>query len=282
MKHLAWAIVLALSVFTGEISSARANATLTLVGGDIISGNQSPTINNFGVAGTVQGLAAGSYSFSLTRTPYSFTTQNLQLGIGGVYWSNFGQPHTAFINNVPTAFSISGIIPNGVECGEYETVKLDILNSLGQVVISKTITIKNPTHQAPLPNFKINGVSAVPPSATVIDNYPASSITLSYTGNGVVTSYRLYLTKASSNGTPSSPGSDSSWHSGPVPATVNLRSLAGGSFGPNQLVTNPGYYLVTMEAQGGICAIVGAAPHVALIMTRNNLVHVPSGDQKKK
>lgn len=273
-------MILALPIFVAKVSPVWATPSLTLVGGDTIYGTQM-AINNFGVAGTIQGLAAGDYTFSLTRTPHNFTTQNLQLSVGGIYWSNYGSPHIAFINNTPTAFSISGIIPYGVECAEYETILLKIINSLGQVVISKTVTILNPTHQAPLPNFKINGSSAVPPNAIVINNDLApSTITLTYTGTGTVTSYRLYLTKASANGIPGSPGSDSSWHSGPVPTTINLRALTGGSFGANQLRTSPGYYLVTMETTGGVCAIIGSSPHVALILTKNKIYHITPGDRK--
>src|SRR5437868_3523703 len=112
MKCFILSMTLAVSMFMTETS--RADASLTLVGGNTISGNQMMP-NNFGVAGTIQGLSAGTYSFYLIRTPHNFTTQNLQLGVGGNYWSNFGSPHIAVIGNTATSFSISGIIPYGVE-----------------------------------------------------------------------------------------------------------------------------------------------------------------------
>jgi hypothetical protein len=243
MKYLILAITLAASMLMTEASRA---ASLTLVGGNVISGNQL-SINNFGVSGTIQGLSAGYYSFALLRTPHNFTTQNLQLGVNLNYWSNFGSPYVTFIGNTPATFSISGIIPFGVECGEYETVLLNIYNTLGQVVISNTIKILNPTHQAPLTNFKINGNGASSPNVITFynDNVP-NNITLSYTGTGLVTRYRLYIQKASSNGVPVGPGSDSSWHNGSVPATIDLRAVAGGSFFANQLSTYPGYYSVKL------------------------------------
>ena len=286
MKHLIRAMMLALAIFMAGVSSAMADASLTLVGGNTIYGNQLNP-NDFGVAGTIDGLAAGTYYFSLIRTPHSFTTVNLQLSVGGIFWSNFGASHSAFIDNVPTAFSISGIIPYGVECGEYEAVKLKIYNVASQVVISNDLIIMNPTLQAPLPNFKINGNAATSPSVIFINNSIPPNITtniiLSYTGTGpVVSSYRLYLTKASSTGVPISGGatSDASWHTGPVPTSINVRSLGGGSFGPNQLIASPGYYLITLEARGGVCAYVGAAPHKALIRTKNNSIIYDNNKKK--
>lgn len=275
VKHLAWAMVLALAIVMADVSPVRADASLILVGGNTIYGNQLP-LNNFGVAGTIQGLAAGYYNFALTRTAHHFTTSNLQLSVGAIMWSNFGSQHTAFIDNVPTAFGISGIIPYGPECGEYETVKLDIYNNIGQQVISNTLTITNlmdPTHQAPSPNFNINGNGAVPPSAIVINNdLIPNNITLNYTGIGTVARYRLYLTNTSAIGVPipGGAGSDASWHNGPVPTIINVRSLAGGSFGLNQLKTHPGYYLITMETQGSGCEIINMSPpHKVLIKTVN-------------
>lgn len=275
MKHLVRAMMLALAIFIAGVSSALADASLTLVGGNTIYGNQL-TPNDFGVAGTIDGLAAGTYTFSLIRTPHNFTTVNLQLSVGGIFWSNFGASHSAFIDSVPTAFSISGIIPYGVECGEYEAVKLKIYNVSSQVVILNDLIIMNPTHQAPVPNFKVNGNAAISPSVIFINNSLTPNIILGYTGTGsVVSSYRLYLSKASYTGVPISGGatSDASWHTGPVPTSINIRSLGGGSFGSNQLIASPGYYLITLETQGGVCAYVGAAPHKALIRTKNGIIY---------
>jgi hypothetical protein len=269
MKYLARVIMLLPAALVFNASPVMADASLTLVGGNTIYGSQL-AINNFGVAGTIQGLAAGTYSFALVRTPHLFTTVNLQLGVGGFYWSNFGSPHFMYIGNTPTSFSISGIIPNA-ECGEYEAVKLGIYNTAGQLVISNNLTIMNPTHPAPVVNFKINGSSAVSPNAITINN--ASNITLTYTGSGTVTSYRLYAVKASADGSYSvGPYSDTSWHTGPVPTTVNIRALGGGSFVPNQMIVHPGYYAVKLETEGTWCAYVGSAPRIALIRTENSLV----------
>ena len=275
MKLRAFAIMIALVMVMSTFSSVRADASLTIIGGDIINGNQMNP-NNFGVAGTIDGLAAGNYFIAFIRTPHNFTTQNLQAGVSGVFWTNFGSPHSQFINSGPHAFALSGIIPYGVECAEYEQIEIVVRNSAAQVVLSKIIKILNPTHQAPLPNFKINGNGAISPSAIVINNSTTPNITLNYTGTGTVTSYRLYLSKASANGVPisgsGSAGSDASWHNGAVPTSINIRSLAGGSFVLNQLTIHPGYYLITLETQGGVCAYVGSAPHNALIMTKNTIV----------
>ena len=276
MKLRAFAIMIALVMVMSTISSVRAAASLTIVGGDIINGSQMNP-NNFVVPGTIDGLAAGIYFIAFIHTPHQFTTQNLQAGVSGVFWTDNGSPHSQLIiDNGPHAFELSGIIPYGTECGEYDQIEIVVRNSAAQVVLSKTIKILNPTHQAPLPNFKINGNGAISPNAIIINNSTTPNITLNYTGTGTVTSYRLYLSKASANGVPISgtghASSDASWHNGAVPTSIDLRSLTGGSFVPNQLTVHPGYYLITMETQGGVCAYIGSAPHMALIMTKNTIV----------
>lgn len=274
MKNQARSMLMSLALFMVAVSPASADASLTLVGGNTIYGGQTGPVNDFGVAGTIQGLATGDYSFSFTRTPHNFTTQNLQVTANGSFWSNLGSPHITFLYNTPNNFSISGIVPYGVECGEYEDVIIKIYNSAGQLVISNPVTIQNPTHQAPLTNFKINNSSAQPPTAIVVSNTFSPAITLTYTGTGTVTTYRVYLFKAYANGAPvpGGPTSDTSWHNGPVPATINVRNLGGGTFVANQLAVAPGYYGIKMETQGGICAYVGAASRSALILTTTRLI----------
>lgn len=281
MTFLVRPAVLSLAIFLVAASSARGQASLTLVGGYTISGSQAVSINAFGIAGHIQGLAAGYYSFSFVRTPHNFTTQNLQIAGNGWIWSNFGAPYIAYLTNGQNHFSITGIIPYGVECGEYEDLVFKAFNSAGQLVISQPIRILNPTHQAPVTNFKINNSSAQPPAAIGVSNTFASAITLTYTGSGTVTAYRVYATKASSTGVPlpNGPVSDGSWHNGPVPATINVRLLGGGSFVPNQMAVDPGYYLIRLETKGGVCAYVGASPRVALVRTFNGLAVI---DPKKR
>jgi hypothetical protein len=269
MTNQARSMLMSLALCVAVVSPAGADASLTLVGGNTIHGDQTGPANDFGVAGTIQGLAAGYYSFSFIRTPHNFTTQNLQVAANGSFWSDLGAPHTTFLYNAPNSFSISGVVPPGVECGEYEDVIIKVYNSAGQLVISNPVVIQNPTHQAPLTNFKINNSSAQPPTAIAVSNTFFPSITLAYIGTGTVTAYRVYLFKAYADGAPvpGGPASDTSWHNGPVPASINVRNLGGGTFAANQLTVAAGYYGIKMETQGGICAFVGAATHSALILT---------------
>src|SRR5439155_16891620 len=136
------------------------------------------------------------------------------------------------------AFSVSGYIPYGVECGEYETIVLNIYNSAAQLVFTKTLTIVNPLQPIPVSNFKIFGSAASSPTIIngcqcVSKSILSNNLKLKYTGTGTVWKYRISINEVTVSGMPVAGGNsyNPAWTltpNGPVPPTITINTILTG------------------------------------------------------
>jgi hypothetical protein len=259
-------LLLALVIFLGTQSTLKAgglNIATSFYGSQISSTNNTVNANGFFWGNYIINGKQTYYRYKLVRTAHNFSLQNLAIKFNSNGWPEGSYQlisnNTNNNRNINT-IQISGKIPAIAYCGDYEKIEIIFYlkneNGNDGIAFSRTLTFFNPGFYT---SFNFNG-SCVPSPNVVTINYafpPFPAMVLKYMGIGHVVKYKLFISAATSAGIPIPGGacSDSSWHNGAVPASnINVRSISGGSFGSDQLLSSPGYYLITLKTQGTTCS----------------------------
>lgn len=244
---------------------------LNINGGNPIDGNQS-SVNSISASGTMGGFTNGNYYYTLSRSG-DFTTTNLVFSVSGVAWGP--NINKFFTTGPPMPVTLSGIIPAGTLCNKKEIIIMKVYNSLGQVVLSKTLTIRNPNTGILASTFKIFGSYASHPTVikgctNTSKNILANNIKLYYNGSGAVKKYYLEIYQANAAGGKVAGGFNftQNWQNGSVPSILTLNtSLVGVSTGSAPSIWT--YFIITLYTSTGPCAI-DLGGHSALILLNPN------------